>query len=78
MKVIVKDLVVFVTGASRERGIGRALVEEAIKRGARKVYATARNVSQLKDLVAKFHGKVVAVELDVTHLEQIKRAAQKA
>lgn len=77
-RVSVKDLVVFVTGASRKRGIGRALVEEAIKRGAKKVYATARDVSQLDDLVAKFQGKVVAVELDVTNLEQIQRVAQEA
>ena len=34
-----KDLVLFVTGASRKNGIGRALIEEAIKRGAKKVYA---------------------------------------
>ena len=31
---------VLVTGASR--GIGQALVEEALKRGARRVYAAAR------------------------------------
>ncbi|MCH9633560.1 MAG: hypothetical protein S4CHLAM7_02880 [Chlamydiae bacterium] len=77
-KILVKDLVIFVTGANRDRGIGRALIEEAIKRGARKVYATARDVSQLEDLVAKFPGKVVAVELDVTNPEQIIRAAQEA
>lgn len=77
-KISVKNLVVFVTGANRERGIGRALVEEAIKRGAKKVYATGRDVSQLEDLVAKFQGKVIAVELDVTNLEQIEKVAQKA
>ncbi|QQV74745.1 hypothetical protein H6P87_00285 [Rickettsia tillamookensis] len=75
-KVFVKDLVVFITGASRKKGIGRALVEEAIKRGAKKVYATARNISQLDDLVAKFQGKVAPVELDVTNLEQIKKVVQ--
>jgi len=32
-KVSVKNLIVFITGTNRERGIGRALVEEAIKRG---------------------------------------------
>ncbi|MCC8468106.1 MAG: hypothetical protein LN589_05550 [Rickettsia endosymbiont of Eriopis connexa] len=58
-KVFVKDLVVFITGANRKKGIGRALVEEAIKRGAKKVYATTRNISQLDDLVSKFQGKVV-------------------
>lgn len=75
-KILVKNLVLFVTGTSRKRGIGRALVEEAINRGARKVYASARNVSQLEDLVAKFHGKVVAVELDITNAEQIIKASE--
>ena len=42
----VKDLVVLVTGASRKHGIGHALIEEATKRGAKKVYATARDISQ--------------------------------
>lgn len=77
-KISVKDLIIFVTGVSRKRGIGRALVEEAIKRGAKKVYVTARHAAQLDDLVAKFQEKVVAVELDVTNLEQIQRVAQKA
>ncbi|MFA6408797.1 MAG: SDR family NAD(P)-dependent oxidoreductase [Gammaproteobacteria bacterium] len=77
-KVSVAGLVVFVTGANRRNGIGRALVEEAIKRGAKKVYATARNIAQLDDLVARFQEKVVPIELDVTNLEHIQRAAQRA
>lgn len=77
-KIPIKDSVVFITGANRERGIGRALVEEAIKRGAKKVYATARQISQLDDLVKKFQGKVIAVELDVTNKEQIQKVAQNA
>ncbi|MCK4870572.1 MAG: SDR family NAD(P)-dependent oxidoreductase [Gammaproteobacteria bacterium] len=77
-KIFVDGLVVFVTGANRRNGIGRALVEEAIKRGAKKVYATARNISQLDDLVARFQGKVVPIELDVTNLEHIQRTAQRA
>jgi len=40
--------------------------------GAKKIYATGRDVSQLEGLIAKFQGKVVAVELDVTNPEQIK------
>ncbi|MEY4463161.1 MAG: hypothetical protein RLZZ81_132 [Pseudomonadota bacterium] len=75
-KVSVKDLVVFVTGTNRKKGIGRALVEEAIKRGAKKVYATARHISQLDNLVTKFQGKIVPVELDVTNLEQIQKIVQ--
>ena len=71
-KISVDGLVVFVTGANRKNGIGRALVEEAIKRGAKKVYATARNISQLDGLVSGFQGKVVPIELDVTNLEHIQ------
>ena len=77
-KIFVKDPVVFITGSSRAKGIGRALVEEAIKRGAKKVYATARDRSQLDDLVKKFQGKVIAVELDVTNTGQIQKVAQSA
>lgn len=47
----VKGSVVFITGANRARGIGRALVEEAVKRGAKKVYATSRNPAQLDSQV---------------------------
>ena len=35
-----KDKTIFVTGANR--GIGQALVEEALKRGAKRVYAGTR------------------------------------
>lgn len=73
-----KNKVVFITGASRKRGIGRALVEEAIKLGAKKVHASARQISELDDLVAQHHGKVVAIELDVTNNDQVKNAALKA
>lgn len=75
-KVSITNSVVFVTGANRKNGIGRALVEEAIKRGAKKVYATARDVSQLDNLVTEHKGKVVAVELDVTNSKQIQKVAQ--
>src|SRR5687767_12782327 len=76
--ITVKDKIIFITGTNRKRGIGRALVEEALKRGAKKVYASARQASELDDLVAKHHGKVIAIPLDVTSYEQVKNAAQKA
>ena len=72
------DSVVLVTGASRKRGIGQALVHEAINRGAKKVYATARKLSQLEDLVAECNGKVVPLELDVTNSENIDKIAKEA
>ena len=45
----IKDSVVLVTGANR--GIGRALIDALLERGASRVYATARNLSSL-DAVA--------------------------
>ena len=40
MSSTIPDSTVLVTGANR--GIGRALVEEALRRGARRVYAGTR------------------------------------
>ncbi len=74
--VSVKDLVILVTGANREKGIGHALIEEGIQRVAKKIYATARNITKLKDLVTKFKETVIPVELDVTNFNQIKKIAQ--
>ena len=63
----------FVTGANR--GIGRAFVEELLAAGAAKLYAGARNPSALDDQAARGNGRVVPVELDVTKLETIEKAA---
>jgi len=76
--IVVKDAVIFITGASRKRGIGRALVEEAVKRGAKKVYATARNVSQLESLASQYQGIVVPLSLDVTNKSEVDQVAQLA
>jgi NAD(P)-dependent dehydrogenase (short-subunit alcohol dehydrogenase family) len=76
MNAQIKDSVVFVTGSNR--GIGKAIVEELVKSGARKVYAGARNAETLKALVASSNGKVVAVTLDVTNEDQIQAAAETA
>ena len=74
MRMQIRGSVCFVTGSNR--GIGRAIVEELIKRGAAKVYAAARNTAALKELVDASGGKVVAVRLDVTNEEQILAAAK--
>lgn len=76
--IVVKDAVVFITGASRKRGIGRALVEEAVKRGAKKVYATARDISQLDTLASLYQGIVVPLRLDITKKDEAARVAQEA
>ncbi len=65
-----------VTGANR--GIGRAIVEALLARGAAKVYAAARRPESLTDLVAASGGRVVPLVLDVTRPEQIAAAAKAA
>lgn len=72
----VQGKVVLVTGANR--GIGRALVEEAVRLGARKVYATARSKASVDPLVRAHPGVVVALELDVTDSAEIRAAAATA
>ncbi len=63
MKIL--DTVALVTGANR--GIGHALVKALLKAGAKKVYAAARDTSQLTDTVALDSKRVVAIQLDVTN-----------
>ncbi|HTJ39826.1 MAG TPA: SDR family NAD(P)-dependent oxidoreductase [Dactylosporangium sp.] len=62
-----EDKTMLVTGANR--GIGRALVEEALARGARRVYAGTRRPLEHPD------ARVTPVTLDVTDLAQIRAVA---
>src|SRR5437773_3229947 len=75
-KLEVKDAVIFITGANR--GIGKALVEIALERGAKKVYAAARKPETLKQMVEKNPGRVIPIELDVTSERQVQEAAKQA
>lgn len=65
----VADKAVLVTGANR--GLGRALVEEALRRGARRVYAGTRQPLVHSD------SRVTSVRLDVTNTAQIQAAAER-
>lgn len=60
---------VLVTGANR--GIGAALVQEALSRGAKHVYAGTRRPLDRRD------GRVTPVTLDVTDAAQIRAAAER-
>lgn len=72
----VYNTVSLVTGANR--GIGRALVEALLARGASKVYAAARNLESVADLVSAHGNRVVPLKLDVTEPAQVAEAARQA
>ncbi len=60
---------VLITGASR--GIGQALVEDALRRGAARVYAGTRQPLSRAD------GRVTPLTLDVTNAAQIQAAVER-
>ena len=64
------DATVLITGANG--GLGTAFVEAALARGARRVYATARNPKQWSD------ERVMPLRLDVTDPGAIARIAEQA
>jgi NAD(P)-dependent dehydrogenase (short-subunit alcohol dehydrogenase family) len=73
MSVHISGTVAFVTGANR--GIGRALVDALLARGAAKVYAATRKPESLAALAAQSGGRVIPVRLDVTRPSEVRAAA---
>jgi NAD(P)-dependent dehydrogenase (short-subunit alcohol dehydrogenase family) len=65
----IADRAVLVTGANR--GIGQVLVEEALSRGAKRVYAGTRQPLAHPD------GRVTPLRLDVTNAAQIQAAVER-
>jgi NAD(P)-dependent dehydrogenase (short-subunit alcohol dehydrogenase family) len=65
----IEDKAVLVTGANR--GLGRALVDEALRRGAARVYAAARQPLTHPD------DRVIPLILDVTVPAEVRRAAER-
>jgi NAD(P)-dependent dehydrogenase (short-subunit alcohol dehydrogenase family) len=67
-KMTIENTTVLVTGSNR--GIGQALVEEALRRGAKRVYAGTRQPLAHPD------GRVTPLTLDVTNAAQIQAAVE--
>jgi NAD(P)-dependent dehydrogenase (short-subunit alcohol dehydrogenase family) len=65
----ITDRAVLVTGANR--GIGQALVDEALRRGAKRVYAGTRQP------LVNLDGRARALTLDVTNAAQIQGTVEK-
>ena len=72
----IEGSVALVTGANR--GIGRAITEALLARGAEKVYATARDPKTLAGLQERYGSRVVALRLDVTDADQVAEVAREA
>ena len=72
----IQDSVVVVTGANL--GIGKAYVEALVQAGARRIYATARSIDTLTDIVALAPDRIVPLALDVTNPDQVNAVAQTA
>jgi NAD(P)-dependent dehydrogenase (short-subunit alcohol dehydrogenase family) len=76
MAIRIAGTTALVTGANR--GIGRALVDALLARGAAKVYAATRRPETLDALVKASGGRVVALQLDVTNPGEVRAAAEQA
>ena len=68
MTETIKDSVVLITGATG--AIAQALIAELTKRGAKKIYAAARNISGLAA-----SGLIVPLKMDVNSDEDVAKAA---
>lgn len=76
MSYQIQGSVALVTGANR--GIGKAIVEGLLSRGASKVYAAVRNPDSADELVRQYGNRVVPIEFDLTRPETIEAAARTA
>src|SRR5436190_1103684 len=72
----IEGSIAVVTGANR--GLGRAFVEQLLARGAKRVYAGARDPSKLRTVASSSGGRVVAVRIDLGDPASIAAAARTA
>ncbi|WP_305731212.1 SDR family oxidoreductase [Trichlorobacter ammonificans] len=69
-----KAKTVLVTGANG--GVGSALVKALLEKGAAKIYAAARTVAAVQELVQFNPERIVAVPLDITSAASVAAAAE--
>jgi short-subunit dehydrogenase len=70
----IQNTIALVTGANR--GIGKALVQALLAKGASKVYAAARDLNSLSETIALDPKRVQPIVLDITRPDQIAAAVK--
>ena len=75
-QILIQGKVALVSGSNR--GIGKAITIELLEKGAKKVYAGARNIGSLEELKSQYGDRLVPVELDVTKDNTISQVAENA
>lgn len=68
----IENSVILITGA--DGGIGNALLNECIRRKARKIYATGLSTKKLQQLADQNPDKIIPLQLDVTDEASIQKA----
>ena len=75
-KISIKDSIALVSGANR--GIGKAITEELLNKGIKKVYAGARKLESLTELKEKYGDRLEPLQLDVTNQASVDNAVKVA
>ena len=74
--ISVRNRIALVTGANR--GIGKSIVEEFLRAGARKVYAGARKLDSLDPMLEAHGDRVTPLRVDLNDPDSIEAAARSA